>query len=77
LDGQKLDHFSTIHGILPEGDNFVFLTQKGEPYLYSGFQYLMKKFSRKLKKQGDGVLADKLHFHPSGIRSLLTTQSRT
>jgi len=58
----KMD-YPALHGIPPEGDNFVFLTQKGEPYQYSGFQYLMKKFSRKLKKQGDTVLAEKLHFH--------------
>ena len=58
----KMD-YPALHGIPPEGDNFVFLTQKGEPYQYSGFQYLMKKFSRKLKKQGDKVLAEKLHFH--------------
>ena len=58
----KMD-YPALHGIPPEGDNFVFLTQKGEPYQYSGFQYLMKKFSRKLEKQGDKVLAEKLHFH--------------
>ena len=58
----KMD-YPAIHGIPPEGDNFVFLTHEGKPYLYSGFQYLMKKFSRKLKQQGDKVLADKIHFH--------------
>ena len=58
----KMD-YPALFGIPPEGDNFVFLTQKGEPYQYSGFQYLMKKFSRKLKKQGDAALAGKLHFH--------------
>lgn len=58
----KMD-YPAVYGIPPEGDNFVFLTQKGVPYQYTGFQYLMKKFSRKLRKQGDKVLADKLHFH--------------
>ena len=58
----KMD-YPAVFGIPPEGDNYVFLTQKGEPYLYSGFQYLMKKFSRKLKQQGDKALAEKLHFH--------------
>jgi len=58
----KMD-YPALFGIPPEGDNFVFLTQKGEPYQYSGFQYLMKKFSRKLKKQGDIALSEKLHFH--------------
>ena len=58
----KMD-YPALFGIPPEGDNFVFLTQKGEPYQYSGFQYLMKKFNRKLTKQGDTQLAEKLHFH--------------
>ena len=58
----KMD-YPALHGIPPEGDNFVFLTQQGEPYQYSGFQYLMKKFNRKLRKQGEKILAEKLHFH--------------
>jgi len=58
----KMD-YPAMYGIPPEGDNYVFLTQKAEPYQYSGFQYLMKKFSRKLKLQGDKALAKKLHFH--------------
>jgi len=45
------------------GENFVFITKDLEPYMYSGFQYVLKKIRKRLRDQGHGEIADKLGWH--------------
>ena len=45
------------------GDSYVFITKDGGPYLYSGFQYIIRKIRKRLQERGYHDIARRLGWH--------------